>query len=550
MARSRKTLKMLSMEFKKDVLIKARERSVLSTEERAQVDERLKLITPSTHTLDVGLEDFPSNYWRAMLDDSRLTANQRAVVARFVFGMQARSIQPDDIYSTEAANPVEFGSTFATLGTKSPNCELFLNGRWYPVIVSCQFLEDEGKVARDVLLNVSLSICELTVQRTFAVYRDLFLDETGQQISRTVLDVLHQFGLRRLESSAVEFNLRLVKSERQARETGRLLVVTGPVLVSSERAWWSGFEARALGTPQSPRKAVVEPELEVQEDRRSYFLHRGQVQQAQSRLPFVRLFCLEIKRYIYADVDDLGAYEFDTAALENLCLPAEMLSVLNRVFETPVERVFGDLIRGKHGGIVVLASGKPGVGKTLTAEIYAERTERPLYVLEMGELGTTATEVEERLRTVFDRVTRWNAVLQFDECEIFLAKRGQDLERSAIVGIFLRLLDYYQGMLFLTSNRPEVIDEAVLSRVMLQLEYPDLTPAARAEIWRNMFRAAKLEFVGDLTALADRKLNGRQIRNLTRLAKILFPAGQLTLDNMHEVLQFGATSIAHARAAT
>src|SRR5262245_23503661 len=118
MARRRKTLIMLSMEFKKDVLIKARERSVLSSEERAQVDERLKQITPSTHTLDVGLEDFPTSYWRAMLDDSRLTANQRAVVARYVFGMQARSLQPDDIYSTEAANPVEFGSTFATLGTK------------------------------------------------------------------------------------------------------------------------------------------------------------------------------------------------------------------------------------------------------------------------------------------------------------------------------------------------------------------------------------------------------------------------------------------------
>jgi SpoVK/Ycf46/Vps4 family AAA+-type ATPase len=252
------------------------------------------------------------------------------------------------------------------------------------------------------------------------------------------------------------------------------------------------------------------------------------------------LFCLEIKRYIYADVDDLSAYEFDLTAIESLCLPADMLSVLNRVFETPVERVFGDLIRGKHGGVVVLASGKPGVGKTLTAEIYAETTQRPLYVLEMGELGTNAEQVEERLRNVFARVTRWNAVLQFDECEVFLSKRSEDLERSAIVGIFLRLLDYYEGMLFLTSNRPEVIDEAVLSRVMLRLAYPDLTSQARAEIWRNMFRAARLELVdGSFDSLAAWELNGRQIRNLTRLARILNPTGQITITAMEEVRAFG-----------
>ncbi|HZY23185.1 MAG TPA: AAA family ATPase, partial [Beijerinckiaceae bacterium] len=83
-----------------------------------------------------------------------------------------------------------------------------------------------------------------------------------------------------------------------------------------------------------------------------------------------------------------------------------MLAVLTRVFETPTGALFGDLIRGKHGGAVVLACGRPGVGKTLTAEVYAERTERPLYVLELGELGTKPTEVEENLQRVFTRVAR------------------------------------------------------------------------------------------------------------------------------------------------
>lgn len=531
---------MATLELKKDILLKTRDRSVLTPEERAQVEAVLRQITPSTHTLDVRLEDFPVPYWRSMLDDARLTPNQRAQIARQVFGMDGRPRDASEVYATEVSSAVDFGSTFGTLGVKAPNCEMFLNGRWYPVIAGCQFIEDEGKIARDVLLHVHLSICEMTFQRTYAVHRDLFLDHQGGAIRRTVQDILHHFGLRELQTSTGEFNLRLIKAERQGRETGQVLLVSGPVLVSSARAWWSGFETRGIGTVTAPTKAIVEAELEVDEERRSFYSHRHE-SHGVSRLPFVRLFCLEIKRYIYADVDDLTPYEFDTQAIERLCLPDNMLSVLTRVFETPVERMFGDLIRGKHGGVVVLASGKPGVGKTLTAEIYAERNERPLYVLEMGELGTTAVQVEEQLRNVFTRVTRWNAVLQFDECEIFLAKRNDDLERSAIVGIFLRLLDYYQGMLFLTSNRPEVIDEAVHSRVMLRLDYPDLNAASRAAIWRNMSRAAKVEFVSEavIERLAEQPLNGRQIRNLTRLARILYPDNSLTWEQMDVVIRYG-----------
>jgi len=325
-----------------------------------------------------------------------------------------------------------------------------------------------------------------------------------------------------------------------SRETGQVVMVSGPVLKAATYAWWSRIESQALGTPEFPRKAVVEPELEVNENQRNYYAPQGG--ETPSRLPFVRVFSLETKSYVYADVDDVKTYEFDTTALSRLHLPAEMLSILTRVFNTPVEQMFGDLIQGKHGGLVILASGKPGVGKTLTAEVYAETTERPLYVLELGELGTNVAMVEENLQRVFTRVARWNAVLQFDECEIFLTERGEDLERSAIVGIFLRLLDYYRGILFLTTNRPDVLDHAVMSRVMLKLEYPDLSRDARAIIWKTMFTSAGLMLAeGSYADLAEPEMNGRQIRNMARLAKILHPDGTITLGQMLQVLKYGAS---------
>src|SRR5262249_15545098 len=152
---------------------------------------------------------------------------------------------------------------------------------------------------------------------------------------------------------------------------------------------------------QTPRKAVVEPELEVPQDGRQYHAAQGQSREGVSRLPFVRVFSLDLKTFVYADVDDVADYEFDVDAMSRLHLPGGILSVLDRVFNTPVEGLFGDLVRGKHGGVVILASGKPGVGKTLTAEVYAEVTQRPLYVLELGELGTSVAKVEENLQRVF-----------------------------------------------------------------------------------------------------------------------------------------------------
>ena len=529
---------MAKLQIKKEVLERTRDRSILTPDERESV-EVLILEAGKHGQCQANLADFPLAFLRALLDDGRLTANQRAAVAMHVYGMSGHREDRDQIYDAQVGSPIEFGSTFVALGGKAPNAEIFLNGRWYPITLGINFIQDRDQV-RGVALVASLTFSSCKISIGHRVYGELFLDETGRGRDRSVADVLHHFGYRRVQMTPGDFNVKLVRAERLSRETGQVVHVSGPVLVTNNLMWWSRFESRALGTPEMPRKGVIEPELEVAEDERHYYSPYGQSEESQSRLPFVRLFSLETKQYVYADVDDVTAYEFDEAAMARLHLPAPMLRVLTSVFSTPVEALFGDLIQGKHGGVVVLACGNPGVGKTLTAEVYAEHTRRPLYVLELGELGTDAAQVEAQLQRIFTRVSRWNAVLQFDECEIFLAQRGNDLERSAIVGIFLRLLDYYRGILFLTTNRPDALDHAVLSRVMLKLRYPDLDFAARAIIWTTMLRAAGLTLKDGTTAdLAAADLNGRQIRNLTRLAKILHPAGEVSVEEMREVMMHG-----------
>lgn len=103
-------------------------------------------------------------------------------------------------------------------------------------------------------------------------------------------------------------------------------------------------------------------------------------------------------------------------------------------------------------GVVVLLSGPPGVGKTMTAECrknyhhnsilelslteytVAEHLRKPLYRFGAGDTGRTGRDIEQKLRTALARCTRWNAVLLIDEADVFLETRSRnDLQRNELV---------------------------------------------------------------------------------------------------------------------
>ncbi|KAK5079840.1 hypothetical protein LTR70_008907 [Exophiala xenobiotica] len=147
---------------------------------------------------------------------------------------------------------------------------------------------------------------------------------------------------------------------------------------------------------------------------------------------------------------------------------------------------FDDFIAQKGLGYIMLFSGNPGVGKTATAESIAELLHVPLCIISVGNLGTSAESVESALQDILELASKWNAVLLLDEADIFLEQRTKhDLHRNAVVSVFLRLLEYYQGVLCLTTNRSEEIDVAFHSRIHISLPFPDLTENNREQIWRH-----------------------------------------------------------------
>ena len=100
----------------------------------------------------------------------------------------------------------------------------------------------------------------------------------------------------------------------------------------------------------------------------------------------------------------------------------------------------------------------------------AELLHCPLYCVSAGELGTNSKDLEQELTRILDIAHGWGAVLLLDEADVFLeARTPSDIHRNALVSIFLRQLEYFQGILFLTTNRVAEFDPAFASRIHIAL---------------------------------------------------------------------------------
>lgn len=53
------------------------------------------------------------------------------------------------------------------------------------------------------------------------------------------------------------------------------------------------------------------------------------------------------------------------------------------------------------------------------------------------------------------------------------------------------MLEYFEGILFLTSNRRDQFDEAFQSRIHLTINLPELGSQQRAEIWKVLVQKNK-----------------------------------------------------------
>ena len=238
---------------------------------------------------------------------------------------------------------------------------------------------------------------------------------------------------------------------------------------------------------------------------------------------YLHMFYLEQHENCWVHVQNLEEYQYKPELKDKLILPEDHRRLID-ILTAHSGMLVDDIIEGKSGGTTILCMGAAGLGKTLTAEVYSEVVGKPLYRVHSGQLGTSAESVEAVLSSILRRAVRWDAILLMDEADVYIRRRDNDLEHNAIVAEFLRTLEYFDGLLFLTTNRVNDVDDAILSRCIAVIHY-EMPPREDAiRLWKSLSEQFQVELSDSLIANLVRDFpysTGRDIKELLKLTSRL-----------------------------
>lgn len=245
---------------------------------------------------------------------------------------------------------------------------------------------------------------------------------------------------------------------------------------------------------------------------------------------YVNLFHLEWHHNIWVHVQHMTEYRYQPDLRAKLVLPAHHRDLID-ILTSNMNVFVQDFVAGKSGGTTILCQGAPGLGKTLTAEVYSEVVGKPLYRVHSGQLGTTAASVGATLSGILRRAMRWEAILLLDEADVYIRKRDNDLEHNAIVAEFLRTLEYFNGLLFMTTNRVGDVDDAILSRCIATIHYETPPKPDAIRLWRllaDQFGAVLTDELIEALTTAYPQASGRDMKELLKLVTRYCKAKQLS----------------------
>lgn len=239
-----------------------------------------------------------------------------------------------------------------------------------------------------------------------------------------------------------------------------------------------------------------------------------------------------------------GAYPVhQQASWEELILPADrermireyMLWITHRT--TVVDNWGGQSI----GGPIALFCGPSGTGKTFAAMVIASELKWPLFRVDLARLVSKYIgETEKNIGKLFDAAHGQPMVLQFDEVDSLMSKRGEikearDRYANMEVSYLLARIEDHQGPCILTTNLRNQIDKAFSRRFQMVVEFPRPDQAGRERLWRRMLPPrAPIDPDLDMQFLAKSvNLTGGNIRNAALHAAYLAAEQQRPINLNH-----------------
>lgn len=231
------------------------------------------------------------------------------------------------------------------------------------------------------------------------------------------------------------------------------------------------------------------------------------------------------------------------ARWDDLVLPPEHKRML-REFLLWVEH--RDTVVGRWGGLdtggpIALFSGPSGTGKTFAAAVIADGLGWPLYRVDLGLLVSKYVgETEKNLNRLFAAAHRQPMVLQFDEADSLLGKRGEvkearDRYANMEVSHLLSRIELHDGPCILTTNLRSQLDPAFTRRFQMVIEFPRPDIPSRAQLWRRLLppRAPRAPQVEPELLGRAVNLTGGSIRNAALHAAYLAAEAGRPIDLTH-----------------
>ena len=263
--------------------------------------------------------------------------------------------------------------------------------------------------------------------------------------------------------------------------------------------------------------------------------------------PLLVIFDLQRHERLTVHAEYLTPYMYDENLSEKLVLSDSSKSLVDILIRYK-EGGFQDIVAGKSGGVITLLAGPAGVGKTLTAEVFAESRQKPLYTIHASQLGVEPHDLEKELTICLKRAKRWDAILLIDEADVYVHKRENNLHQNAIVGAFLRVLEYHSSFLFMTTNRSDIIDDAIASRCIAKIDYQYPTPEEQRKIWQILSATSEISIDMEIVEQFIAKYpvtSGRDIKNLLKLANLIGKStgSDISMDTLESVVRFNPTQL-------
>ncbi|KAK0617588.1 P-loop containing nucleoside triphosphate hydrolase protein [Immersiella caudata] len=139
--------------------------------------------------------------------------------------------------------------------------------------------------------------------------------------------------------------------------------------------------------------------------------------------------------------------------------------------------------RRKKRGLVVMVQGPPDSGKTVTVEAMAHAYNKALFAIEANELVNETDETT----MAFEVAKAWDCPPLLDDADILQSRARHDSRVNQHAARFLRILDTFPGLIFLTTSHPAALDENVKSRVHLTICFKPLTLGQTRNIFQLSF---------------------------------------------------------------